>query len=87
VKDSFIFIFEPIRHSTFFVLFYQISTRWVGDGRRGLLLQLLDLEAGRKGLLQLLSLLLVLDDEGVEEPRATDLKRRRELSLNPPSLK
>jgi hypothetical protein len=40
-------------------------------------LELLDLEAGGQGLLQLLGLLLVLDDQGVEEPRATNLGKGR----------
>ena len=42
--------------------------------RRSLSLDLLDLEAGGQGLLQLLGLLLVLDHQGVEEPRASDLE-------------
>jgi hypothetical protein len=40
------------------------------------LLELLNLEAGRQRLLQLLGLLLVRDDEGVEEAGATNLKWR-----------
>lgn len=37
-------------------------------------LELLNLEAWRQRLLQLLRLLLVLDDEGVEESGASDLE-------------
>ena len=37
------------------------------------LLEILDLEAGRERLLQLLGLLLVCDHQGVQKPGATDL--------------
>lgn len=37
-------------------------------------LEFLDLEAGRQRLLQLVCLLLVVDDQGVEEAGASDLE-------------
>ncbi len=42
------------------------------------LLELLDLQARREGLLQLLRLLLVRDHQRVEEAGATDLKVKHE---------